>query len=205
MKLIYTLLVLVILLLIWSAINPYEYFTWFLEVLPAIVGVIILIATFNKFRFTNFVYILIFIHCAILIIGSHYTYAEVPLFDWFQEVFNQSRNNYDKVGHFAQGFVPAMITREILIRKNVINNMSWLSFIVVCIAMAISVTYEFIEWAVSLGTGDGGDAFLGTQGYIWDTQSDMLYATVGAIIALIIFSKYHSREIEILKINSNIT
>ena len=196
MKLIYTLLVLILLLLIWSAINPHEYFTWFLEVLPAIIGVVILIATFNKFRFTNFVYVLIFIHCVILIIGGHYTYAEVPLFDWIQETFNQTRNNYDKVGHFAQGFVPAMITRELLIRKNVVNKTNWLKFIVVCIAMAISVTYEFIEWGVSLGTGEGGDAFLGTQGYIWDTQSDMLYATIGAILALIIFGKYHSSEIK---------
>ena len=196
MKFIYTLLVLILLLLIWSAINPHEYFTWFLEVLPAIIGVVILIATFNKFRFTNFVYVLIFIHCVILIIGGHYTYAEVPLFDWIQETLNQSRNNYDKVGHFAQGFVPAMITRELLIRKKVVNKTNWLNFIVVCIAMAISVTYEFIEWGVSLGTGEGGDAFLGTQGYIWDTQSDMLYATIGAILALIIFGKYHSSEIK---------
>ena len=138
-------------------------------------------------------------HCAILIIGGHYTYAEVPLFDWIQETFNQSRNNYDKVGHFAQGFVPAMIIREILIRKNVVRSIKWLNFVVVCIAMAISVTYEFIEWAVSLGTGEGGDAFLGTQGYIWDTQSDMLYATVGAIFALISMGKIHNRQIEKIK------
>nr|WP_321221443.1 DUF2238 domain-containing protein [uncultured Psychroserpens sp.] len=201
MKLIYALLGLTVLLFIWSAIHPYEYFTWLLEVSPAIIGVLVLMVTFKKFRFTNFVYVLIFFHCAILIIGGHYTYAEVPLFDWIQETFNQTRNNYDKVGHFAQGFVPAMITRELLIRKNVINSNSWLNFIVVCIAMAISVTYEFIEWAVSLSTGEGGDSFLGTQGYIWDTQSDMLYATVGAILALIFFGKYHTRQIEKLHIN----
>ena len=196
MKLIYTLLILTVVLFIWSAINPFEYFTWFLEVLPALIGIIILIVTFKRFRFTNVVYILIFLHCAILIIGGHYTYAEVPLFDWIQETFNQSRNNYDKVGHFAQGFVPAMIIREILIRKDVVRSNEWLNFVVVCIAMAISVTYEFIEWAVSLGTREGGDAFLGTQGYIWDTQSDMLYATVGAIFALIFMSKIHNRQIE---------
>nr|WP_321228828.1 DUF2238 domain-containing protein [uncultured Psychroserpens sp.] len=196
MKLIYTLLGLIVLLLIWSAIDPFEYFTWFLEVLPAVIGVLVLILTFKKFRFTNFVYVLIFFHCAILIIGGHYTYAEVPLFHWLQETFNHTRNNYDKVGHFAQGFVPAMIARELLIRKKVVNSNSWLNFIVVCIAMAISVTYEFIEWAVSLGTGEGGDSFLGTQGYIWDTQSDMLYATIGAVLALIIFGKHHTREIE---------
>ncbi|MFD2915225.1 DUF2238 domain-containing protein [Psychroserpens luteus] len=196
MKLIYTLLGLIVLLLIWSAIDPFEYFTWFLEVSPAVIGVLVLIFTFKKFRFTNFVYVLIFFHCAILIIGGHYTYAEVPLFDWLQETFNHTRNNYDKVGHFAQGFVPAMIARELLIRKKVVNSKSWLNFIVVCIAMAISVTYEFIEWAVSLGTGEGGDSFLGTQGYIWDTQSDMLYATIGAVLALIIFGKHHTSEIE---------
>ena len=133
-------------------------------------------------------YVLIFCHCVILIIGGHYTYAEVPLFDWIQETFNQSRNNYDKVGHFAQGFVPAMIARELLIRKKVILKKNWLGFIVVCIALAISAAYEFIEWGVSLGTGEGGDSFLGTQGYIWDTQSDMLYATIGAILALLILS-----------------
>ncbi len=196
MKLIYTLLILIGLLLIWSAIKPLEYFTWFLEVLPAIIGVIILAFTFNNFRFTNLVYILIFIHCVILIIGGHYTYAEVPLFDWIQEAFNQSRNNYDKIGHFAQGFVPAMIARELLIRKNVIEKKNWLHFIVVCIALAISAAYEFIEWGVSIGTGEGGDSFLGTQGYIWDTQSDMLYATVGAITALVLLSKYHNKQIE---------
>ena len=199
MKLIYTLLILTVVLFIWSAINPFEYFTWFLEVLPAVIGIILLIVTFKPFRFTNLVYILIFLHCAILIIGGYYTYAEVPLFDWIQETFNQSRNNYDKVGHFAQGFVPAMIIREILIRKNVVRSIKWLNFVVVCIAMGISVTYEFIEWAVSLGTGEGGDAFLGTQGYIWDTQSDMLYGTVGAIFALISMGKIHNRQIEKIK------
>ena len=202
MKLINILLGLTVLLLIWSAINPYEYFTWFLEVLPAILGIFVLMITFRKFRFTNFIYILIFFHCAILIIGGHYTYAEVPLFDWIQDAFNQTRNNYDKVGHFAQGFVPAMIARELLIRKQVVNSTTWLNFIVVCIAMAISVTYEFIEWAVSIGTGEGGDSFLGTQGYIWDTQSDMLYATIGAILALVIFGKYHTSQITAMKTNS---
>ena len=202
MKLIYTLLGLILLLLVWSAIKPYEYFTWFLEVLPAILGVVVLMTTFKTFRFTNFLYVLIFFHCVILIIGGHYTYAEVPLFDLIQETFNQTRNNYDKVGHFAQGFVPAMITRELLIRKQVVNSNGWLNFIVVCIAMAISVTYEFIEWAVSIGTGESGDSFLGTQGYIWDTQSDMLYATIGAILALVIFGKYHSSQITAIKTNS---
>ncbi len=190
-----TLLLLLLALFVWSAIKPFEYFTWFLEVLPAVIGILVLLFTYKNFQFTKLVYVLIFIHCIILIIGGHYTYAEVPLFDWIQEAFHQSRNNYDKVGHFAQGFVPAMITRELLIRKNIINGKAWLNFIVVCIAMAISVTYEFIEWGVSLGTGDGGDSFLGTQGYVWDTQSDMFYATFGAIIALVVLSKIHDKQL----------
>jgi len=189
------LLLLLFILFIWSAISPFEYFTWFLEVLPVIIGVLVLLFTYKNFQFTKLVYVLIFIHCVILIIGGHYTYAEVPLFDWIQEVFHQSRNNYDKVGHFAQGFVPGMIARELLLRKNVVNGKKWLNVIVVCIAMAISVTYEFIEWGVSLATGDGGNSFLGTQGYVWDTQSDMFYATFGAIIALLVLSKVHDKQL----------
>ena len=195
MKLLYTYISILIILLIWSGINPKEQFTWFLEILPAVLGVVVLVFTFNKFKFTNFVYTLIFIHCIILIVGGKYTYAEVPLFDYFQEIFNQSRNNYDKLGHFAQGFVPVFIIRELFIRKNVVNGKKWLSFIAVCIAMAISVTYEFTEWFVSIYTGNGGDAFLGTQGYVWDTQSDMLFATIGATIGLLLFSKLHNKSL----------
>ena len=195
MKLIYTLLFLLFVLLIWSGIYPMEYFTWFLEILPAVLGILILALTFKKFRFTNLIYILIFLHCAILIVGGHYTYAEVPLFDWVRDVFNQSRNNYDKLGHFAQGFVPAMIARELLIRKEVVLKRSWLAFIVVCIALAISAAYELIEWAVAAMTGEGGDSFLGTQGYIWDTQSDMFFALIGAIVALLSLSKIHNKQL----------
>ncbi len=195
MKLIYTLLVLLIVLLIWSAINPKEYFTWFLEVMPAIIGVLVLALTFKTFRFTNLVYALIFFHCVILIVGGHYTYAEVPLFDWIRDIFHQSRNNYDKLGHFVQGFVPAMIARELLIRKKVILKTNWLSFIVICIALAISAAYELIEWGVSVISGEGGDSFLGTQGYIWDTQSDMLFATIGAVVALLTLSKIHNKQL----------
>jgi putative membrane protein len=170
-----------------------------LEVLPAIIGIWVLVFTFKVFKFTKLIYILVFLHAVILIVGGHYTYAEVPLFDWIQEVFNQSRNNYDKLGHFAQGFVPAMIARELLLRKNVVLKNNWLSFIVVCIALAISATYEFIEWAVSVFTGEDGDSFLGTQGYIWDTQSDMLYATIGAIMALISLNKWHDKQLKTVK------
>jgi putative membrane protein len=182
--------------MLWSIINPKEGFTCFLEIIPAIIGLVILVLSFKKFRFTNFTYFFILIHCIILFIGGHYTYAEVPLFDWIKEVFDQSRNNYDKVGHFAQGFVPALIIRELFIRKNVIANKSFFNFIIVSICLAISAAYEFIEWGVSLATGEGGDAFLGTQGYIWDTQSDMLYATIGAICALVFLSKVQDRYLE---------
>ena len=195
MKYIYFLITLFSISLLASVINPKEAFTCFLEVIPAIIGFLILSITFKKFRFTNFTYTLILIHCIILFIGGHYTYAEVPFFDYIKEIFHQSRNNYDKVGHFAQGFVPAMIIRELFIRKEVINNKSFFNFIIVSICLAISAAYEFIEWFVSLATGEGGDSFLGTQGYIWDTQSDMLYATIGAITALALFSKIQDKQI----------
>lgn len=181
--------------LIWSITNPKEGFTCFLEIIPAIIGILVLTFTFKKFRFTNFTYLLILVHCIILFVGGHYTYAEVPLFDYIREVFHQSRNNYDKVGHFAQGLVPAMIIRELFIRKKVISNKSFFNFIIVSICLSISAAYEWIEWWVSLATGDGGDAFLGTQGYVWDTQSDMLFATIGAIVGLILFSKIQDKQI----------
>jgi len=196
MKYIYFLLVIFSISLLASVIHPKEAFTCFLEVIPAVLGFLILAFTFKNFRFTNFTYTLIVIHCIILFIGGHYTYAEVPLFDYIKEIFHQSRNNYDKVGHFAQGLVPAMIIRELFIRKEVINNKHFFNFIIVCICLAISAAYEFIEWFVSLATGDGGDSFLGTQGYVWDTQSDMLFATIGAIMGLILFSKIQDKQIQ---------
>jgi putative membrane protein len=187
--------------LIISGIQPKEYFTWFLEVIPAIIGFIVLLITYKKFTFTQFTYYFILIHCYILFLGGHYTYAEVPLFDWIKETFHQSRNNYDKVGHFAQGLIPAIITRELFIRKNVISNPSFFNFLVVTVCLAISAAYEWIEWWVSLLSGVGGDAFLGTQGYIWDTQSDMLLATFGAVFAIIFFSKKH--DLAIKNLNNN--
>lgn len=177
--------------LLLSGIHPKEYFTWLLEVSPAIVGLIVLILTFKSFQFTNFTYLFILIHCYILFVGGHYTYAEVPLFDWIKDTFNHSRNNYDKLGHFAQGFVPAIITRELFIRKNVVSNKNYFNFIIIAICLAISAAYEWIEWWVSISTGEGGDAFLGTQGYVWDTQSDMLLATIGASCMLLFLSKKH--------------
>ena len=178
---------------IWSAIGPKDYFTWFLEVIPALAGLVILAATYKKFKFTNFVYLLILIHCCILFVGGHYTYAEVPLFDHIKDLLHGTRNNYDKVGHFAQGFVPALIAREIIVRLTVVNRRGWTGFLVVSICLAISAFYEFIEWWAALLTGESAEAFLGTQGYAWDTQSDMFYAFMGAILAVVFFSRYHDR------------
>jgi len=183
------------LVLAWSAINPKEYFTWFLEVFPALIALVVLILTFKKFRLTNLAYTLILIHSIILMVGGHYTYAEVPLGDWAREFFGMERNNYDKVGHFAQGFIPALIAREILIRKKVVNTKGWRNFFIVCICVFVSAIYELIEWLAAELSGTAAEAFLGSQGYVWDTQSDMLYAMEGAIISLIILSKWHDRQL----------
>ncbi|WP_083568358.1 DUF2238 domain-containing protein [Arcobacter sp. LA11] len=182
--------------LVWSGINPKDQFTWFLEVLPAIIGLIVIIFTYKSFRLTTLVYSLILIHCIILMVGGHYTYAEVPLFDTIKELLSQDRNNYDKVGHFAQGFIPAIIAREILIRKNIIPLAKWRNFFIVCFCLGFSAFYELIEWWVALLSGEDAEAFLGTQGYVWDTQSDMGLALLGSIVALILLSKYHDKQIE---------
>lgn len=185
--------------LIVSGIAPHDYFTWILEVFPAIIGFIVLLLTFKKFRFTYLTYILILLHCYILFIGGHYTYAQVPLFNWVKEIFHQSRNNYDKVGHFCQGFVPAFIIREVFIRKNIVARKSWLAFLTICVCATISMFYEFIEWFVSVTSGSSGDAFLGTQGDIWDTQSDMLFAVIGATCMVLLFTRTHNRQINLLR------
>jgi putative membrane protein len=177
---------------IWSVIEPHDYFTWFLEVFPAMIALVILVGTYRSFQFTHLVYWLILVHAVILMIGGHYSYAEVPLFTWFKNIFDLSSNNYDKVGHFAQGFVPAMVAREILIRKSPLKPGKWLFFIVMCICLAISAFYELIEWWVEVGTGDAAESFLGTQGDIWDTQSDMFFALIGAASALVLLGKHHS-------------
>jgi putative membrane protein len=182
--------------LVWSGINPKDSFIWFLEVAPALIGLIILGVTFKTFRLTTLVYILILIHSIILMIGGHYTYAEVPFFDWIKEYFDLARNNYDKIGHFAQGFIPAIIAREILLRKNVVTQRSWLAFIIVSICLAISAFYELIEWWVAELSGESAEAFLATQGDVWDTQSDMAIALLGSIMALIILSRIHDNQLK---------
>jgi putative membrane protein len=180
---------------IWSAINPKDYFTWFLEVFPAMIALIVLALTYKKFRLTPLVYSLILIHCIILMVGGHYTYAQVPLFDFFKELLNQDRNNYDKIGHLAQGFVPAMIAREIIIRKSIITMEAWRNFFIICFCLAFSAFYELIEWWVAIFTNEASNDFLGTQGYIWDTQSDMAWALVGAILALVFLRKLHTKQL----------
>lgn len=177
---------------VWSAIDPKDQFTWFLEVLPAIIGVVLVTATYNKFRLTPLLYFFILAHCVVLMVGGHYTYAEVPLFDG---LFGAERNNYDKVGHFFQGFVPALLAREILIRKAVINGAAWRNFFIVSVCLAFSAFYELIEWWVAELTGEGAEAFLGTQGYVWDTQSDMGLALLGAICSLLFLSYVHDRQL----------
>jgi len=184
---------------IWSAITPHDYFIWFLEVLPAVIGFILVFFTYRQFRLTDMLYWLILLHAIILMIGGHYTYAEVPLFNLIRDKFELSRNHYDKVGHFAQGFIPAIIAREILIRTSPLKPGKWLFFIVVCVCLAISAVYELIEWWVAVVSGTAADAFLGTQGYVWDTQSDMALALLGALTALILLGKYHDRQLQGLR------
>jgi putative membrane protein len=183
------------LVMLWSIINPRDYVTWILETAPALIAFIVLITTRRQFPLTSLAYILILIHSIILMIGAHYTYAEVPLFNWLKEAFNLERNNYDKIGHFVQGFVPAIIAREIILRNQVLKKINWLNFFIICICLAISAFYELIEWSVALLSEEAAEAFLGTQGYIWDTQADMAYALFGAIAAIVTLSQLHNRQI----------
>ena len=179
---------------IWSGIGPKDQFTWLLETTPAIIVIIILAASYKRFHLTPMLYTFILIHCIILMISGHYTYAEVPGFDG---LFDSERNNFDKLGHFFQGFVPALIAREIILRKRIIiQSRAWLNFILLCIVLAISAFYEMIEWWVALLTKNNVTAFLGTQGYQWDTQSDMLIALIGCLAALMMLSNWHSQQID---------
>jgi putative membrane protein len=185
---------------VWSAIKPYDFFTWMLEVMPVIIALPILFFTYQKFPLTPLLYILILIHAIILMIGGHYTYALVPIHDlpafgWLKETFNLDRNYYDRIGHFAQGFVPAIIAREILIRNFVVKTGAWLFFVVCCICLSISACYEFIEWWVAVATGAASEDFLGAQGDVWDAQWDMLMALIGAISAQIILKNMHDRQL----------
>lgn len=181
--------------LAWSAWNPHDYPTWWLEVSPALVALVLLAATRRSFPLTPLAYWLILGHAVILMIGGHYTYAEVPLGDWLRDLVGGSRNNYDKLGHLAQGFVPALVVREVLVRLRVVSRRGWLGFVVVCICLAISAFYELLEWWVALLSEEAAEAFLGTQGYVWDTQSDMFFAMLGAIAGVVLLSRVHDRQL----------
>jgi len=181
--------------LIWSGIGPKDYVTWGLEVFPAVLGGVVLWISRKRFPLTTLAYLLILFHCVILMVGGHYTYAEVPLGEWFREAFDGTRNNYDKLGHFAQGFIPALIARELMIRLNVFNSVAWRNFFIVCFCLAFSAFYELIEWWVALMSDEAADAFLGTQGYVWDTQSDMGWALFGAVLSLVLLGRWHDKQL----------
>ena len=193
------LLLTVIGVILWSSWQPHDRFTWWLEVTPGLVGLVLLLATYRRFRFTTLCYTLIALHICVLCVGGHYTYARVPLFDWLRPLFAWQRNNYDRLGHFMQGFVPAVIAREVIIRFGVLARRNWLPFLVVSICLAISALYELIEWWTALLSGGAANDFLGSQGDVWDTQSDMCVALVGAITAVIFLSALHNRAIRKLE------
>jgi putative membrane protein len=191
-----SLLVSLIAILVWSGVGPYDRFTWWLEVAPVLIAVPILIYVYPRFRFTRLTYTLIWVHAIILMVGGHYTYARVPLGFWVEQAFDLGRNHYDRLGHFVQGFVPAMVAREILIRKSPLKGSRWLPFVVVCFCLAFSAFYELIEFWTALASGEGATDFLGTQGDVWDTQWDMQLALIGAVTALVLLSRVQDRQLE---------
>ena len=189
-----TLIIFVSMVFLWSALRPHDYFTWVLEVFPVLIAVPLLILTRSKFPLTNLAYGLIAVHMLILLVGGHYTYAEMPLFSWLRDYYGWDRNYYDRLGHVAQGFIPAIISREILLRTSPLRSGKWLFFIVVCVCLAISAFYEFVEWWVALASGSDAVAFLATQGDVWDTQWDMFLAFLGAVSAQLLLAKMHLRQ-----------
>jgi len=191
----WTLVALVAALLAWSALHPRDRLTWLLEVAPVLIAAPILFATRKSFPLTPLVMVLIAVHASILIVGGHYTYAEVPAGHWVRDALGLERNPYDRLGHFAQGFVPALIAREVLLRKSPLVRGGWLFFLVTCVCLAISATYEFTEWWAALANDEAAAAFLGTQGDVWDTQWDMFTALIGALCAQLLLAHEHDREL----------
>ncbi|MHC4122182.1 MAG: DUF2238 domain-containing protein [Planctomycetota bacterium] len=181
---------------IWSFIGCFDLFTWLLEVLPVIAALAVLVYVYPRFCFTNFTYILIWVHIIILLIGAHYTYARMPLFNWIRDTFELSRNHYDRLGHIAQGFFPAIIAREVLLRKSPLRKGRWLFFIIICVCLSISAGYELLEWIAAVISRDGAVAFLATQGDQWDTQKDMALCLLGAVVSLLVLTKPHNRALE---------
>jgi len=193
------LLATVVAVILWSSWGPHDRFTWWLEVTPGLAGLALLLATYRRFRFTTMCYTLIALHICVLCVGGHYTYARVPLFDWLRPIFGWQRNHYDRLGHFMQGLVPAIIAREVLLRLGVLNRKKWLPFLVLSICLGISAFYELIEWWTALGSGSAANDFLGTQGDVWDTQEDMFLALIGTVSALVLLSAIHNRAIRNLE------
>ena len=180
----------------WSWIDPHDRFTWWLESVPVVAGVPLILAFQKKFPLSTLLLVLLWLHCVILVTGGHYTYARVPLGEWSRGWFGWTRNNYDKLGHFAQGFVPAILTRELLVRTSPLRGSRWLGFLVVCVCLAFSALYELIEWFTAVTSGAAADDFLGTQGDPWDTQTDMLMALIGAVVAVVAMSRWHDRSLK---------
>ena len=193
------LLAAVLAVLAWSGTAPFDRFTWVLEIFPAVIGLAVLAATWKRFRFTDLALTLIALHMILLCVGGKYTYARVPLGEWVKDSLHLARNHYDRFGHFAQGLVPAIIARELLIRLRVVARRGWLPFLVISICLAISASYELVEWVVALSSREAADSFLGTQGDPWDTQEDMATAIAGAVAALVLFSGWHDRQIRVLE------
>lgn len=182
-------------ILLWSGIAPHDALTWCLEVAPALLGLLTLALLWRSFAFTRLTSWFILVHAVILMIGGHYTYAEVPWFNWLRDTFDLTRNHYDRVGHFAQGFVPALIAREVLLRQTLLARGALLSLLVVAVCLAISALYEILEWQVAVWTGSAATAFLGTQGDVWDTQYDMFFALLGALTAILLMAKWQDRQL----------
>lgn len=195
------LLAIVVVALIVSGIEPYDRPTWLLEVAPVLIALPLLGATYRRFPLTPLVYRLIAFHALVLIIGGHYTYARVPAGLWVQDLLDLSRNHYDRLGHVVQGFVPAIIAREILLRRSPLVSGKWLSFLVVCVCLSFSAFYEMLEWWVALATGEAATAFLATQGDVWDTQWDMFLALSGSVLALLTLSSLHDRQLAALPVS----
>lgn len=186
---------LVLAVMAWSGWQPKDRFTWFLEVAPVLIGLPLLVLSFRRFPLTSLAYALLTLHAVILMVGGHYTYAEMPLFNWLRDTLELSRNHYDRVGHVAQGFIPAIVAREILLRRSPLPAGKWLFFLTTCVCLAISACYEFIEWWVALASGDEAVAFLATQGDVWDTQWDMFLALCGALASQLLFARWHDRQL----------
>lgn len=189
-----TLLIIVMAFWVWSGINPHDTrLTWVLETFPFMIALPVMLITYKRFRLTDLAYTLIAVHAMILMLGGHYSYAKVPLGFWMEELFGWTRNNYDKIGHFMQGFGPAIYTREIMARTSPLKRGKWLGFVAVAVPLAFSALYEIMEWIASLSNPTDTEAFLGTQGYIWDTQTDMFWCLVGAMMAIILLTKIHDK------------